>query len=344
MADDCATIKDLVLTLVRKTRGRIGYEAITKRVLSRFPRSAWKESHWAWYKSHIRQGRFADQFDEETKGNLGMSASGSSTRRRNERIAPMVFESRLTSAIQQRIAEALAKTAVHVSPAIVKAIAKANRDYRSEFKDVCPKEIDTSDYLFDGSACVFPGVRRFVGPANKGQRQKYIPSEKAVMDTNIFPRHIWTFLAAGKSYSGPMAKQVGLDRLELAHIFSHKVGERKLERRCFRRCSSRPRPFALFTCAANVVLLPQGLAKPTDQLEEVRIAFFKRHVDLYGEACLPGLGELKSEAIPDWYGKLKWQEPSEPPRWEEKVKDLLAYRHKRLTQIFKKVQEGTGKR
>lgn len=346
MSADCTTIKDLVLSLVRKTRGRIGYDAITKRVLSRFPKSAWKESHWAWYKSHIRQGRFADQFDEETKGNLGMSSSRSPARRssRGERIAPIAFESRLTSAIQQRIAEALAETAVHVSPAIVKAIAKANMDYRSEFKDVRPKELDTSDYLFDGSACVFPGVRRFVGPANKGQRQKYIPSEKAVMDTNIFPRHIWTFLAAGKSYSGPMAKKVGLDRLELAHIFSHKVGERELERRCFRRCSSRPRPFALFTCAANVVLFPQGLAKPTDQLEEVRVAFFKRHVDLYGEASLPGLSGLKGTVVPGWYGKLKWQEPSEPPGWEEKVKDLLAYRHKRLIQIFKNAQEGTGKR
>jgi len=342
------TIKDLVLSLVRKTRGRIGYDAVTKRVLGQFPNSAWKKSHWAWYKYQIRQGRFADQFDEETKRNLGGSLPRRSPARRrvrNERTAVKIvrIESRLTSAVQRKIAEALAGTAVFISPAIVKAIANANGEYRSKFKDVCPRGIDISDYLFDGSACVFPGVRRFVGIARKEERQKYIPSERAVMDDNIFPRHIWTFLAVGKPYSAPTARAAGLDRLELAHIFSHKKGKQELEERCFRNYSSRPPPFALFTCAGNVVLFPRGLAKPTDQLEEVRIAFFKRYVDLYGEAPLPWPGGLKNSVVPDWYGDLKWRKVWKPPDWEKKVKYLLEYRHRRLSHIFRNAQEGTGK-
>jgi len=148
----------------------------------------------------------------------------------------------------------------------------------------------------------------------------------------------------GKPYSGPIAKKVGLDQLELAHVFSHKMGRRELEHKCFRKFISRRRPFALFTCAGNVVLLPRGLAKPTDQLEEVRKAFFRRYIELYSEDSLPGLKGFRDEVVPDWYGRLKWREPWEPPSWKERTEALLAYRHKRLSWIFEKALNEVRKR
>jgi len=63
-------IKDLVLDLVRKSSGRIGYDEVTAEVRKQFPQSAWKETHWAWYKSQIVTGKYSGEFTDEVKSNL----------------------------------------------------------------------------------------------------------------------------------------------------------------------------------------------------------------------------------------------------------------------------------
>ncbi len=63
-------IKDLVFDLVRKSSGRTGYEEVTAEVRKQFPHSAWKETHWAWYKSQIVTGKYAAQFSDEIRKNL----------------------------------------------------------------------------------------------------------------------------------------------------------------------------------------------------------------------------------------------------------------------------------
>lgn len=62
----------MVFDLIRQTEGSVDYETVTKAVLEGFPRSAWKESHWGYYRSQItsERGRYRDEFPEKTRANL----------------------------------------------------------------------------------------------------------------------------------------------------------------------------------------------------------------------------------------------------------------------------------
>ena len=66
------TIKDLVFDVIQQTKGLADYETVTKTVMEHFPKSAWKESHWAYYRSQITSGigRYRDEFPEKIKVNL----------------------------------------------------------------------------------------------------------------------------------------------------------------------------------------------------------------------------------------------------------------------------------
>ena len=93
-------------------------------------------------------------------------------------------------------------------------------------------------------------------------------------------------------------------------------------------------PCGLFTCASNVVLIPKGLAKPTDQLDSVKRVFIKRHIALYGEDGLPGLTGFRDKMVPAWYKDLNWNDPVLIPDFDKRLELLFEYRLKRLFQIF----------
>ena len=93
-------------------------------------------------------------------------------------------------------------------------------------------------------------------------------------------------------------------------------------------------PCGLFTCASNVVLIPKGLAKPTDQLDAVRRVVIKRHIVLYGEDGLPGLSKFRDKMVPGWYKDLNSNDPVLIPDLDKRLKLLFEYRLKRLCQIF----------
>jgi hypothetical protein len=95
----------------------------------------------------------------------------------------------------KELAIILASLAYHISPEIVKYIVEANeRDY-TFFAKLFHQKIDVKNHLFAGSDCVFPGIRRYVG--GEGQKQTYNIKYKAIIDDNIFCRHIWCFLVNG---------------------------------------------------------------------------------------------------------------------------------------------------
>lgn len=67
-------IIDLVFDIIHQTKGLADYEAVTTEVKKRFPKSKWQKSHWAWYRTQIKIGKFTDLFSEEEKANLAKSA------------------------------------------------------------------------------------------------------------------------------------------------------------------------------------------------------------------------------------------------------------------------------
>lgn len=180
----------------------------------------------------------------------------------------------------------------------------------------------------------FPGVRRYV--SGEGQKQKYNKDYKAIIDDNIFCRHIWCFLVNGKSYSGPNWKETSLEQFEMTHIFTHKESEIDLEKYFFKEIDNNILPYGEFTSAANVILLPKGTVRPTDNSEIIKSVFYKRYIDLYGEETLNGRRGFIEDRIPDWYPDIKWNTPFLPNDWKRNITNLLEYRRERIEAIMKK--------
>jgi hypothetical protein len=229
------------------------------------------------------------------------------------------------------LAAILAQLAYHISPDIVKYIAERNKNDRTFFEKTFGNNIDIVNYLFDGSDCVFPGVRRW--DTQKGEKLKYNKSYEAIIDDNGFPRHIWCFLFNGKPSSAKNWKN--FEGFELAHIFAHKEIETNAEKSYFKYFDDKISPFAQFTSASNVVLLPKGTVRPTDNSTVIKLIFFKRHIELYGEGTVNGRSGFRHGSVPDWYSELKWNDPFKPDNWEHNINVLLDYRNKRILNILK---------
>lgn len=240
--------------------------------------------------------------------------------------------------VEPDIAKILSQVCYHVHPDIVKRIQNQNQADSDYFKKLFGDLIDAHDYLFPGSACVFPGVRRYIRA--KGKKRRYNRHDyRAIIDDNVFPRHLWCYLVSGKAYSGPLWKSTGLDKFELAHIFTHKESELKFESDFFDKITPALKPYGSFTCAGNIVLLPKGMVRPTDNSKTIKPIFYKRHIDLYGESTLNGRSGFRHDLVPKWFPDLKWNEPFLLKDWESSVDNLMKYRRKRIEDILKPVRK-----
>ena len=240
--------------------------------------------------------------------------------------------------IERELAIMLGKVTHHIHPEIVSFISEKNEKYKAVFKKLCGKACPIDAFFYPNSDCVFPGTRRPVNNeiSEKNWKNNVYHADGTILNDNTYPRHIWTYLAMNKGYSGGGSGswgESGLSQFELAHVFAHKQDERQLEKKTFSNFKSSVKPYGMFTSASNVVLIPKGLAKPTDGLESVQKCFFKRHLELYGHN-MPGLGKFDEALIPEWYGNIKWL-PYEAPRdWERRITNLLNYREEHLVKKY----------
>jgi len=292
------TIKDLLFAYIHENNGNINFEDATSIILEMFPNSEWKKTHWAWYKNQIvsPNGKYHYLFSEDIRKNISSKSKATNhikltslnvvncNQKNNEEF--YMFENDSES-VEKTIAMCLGKVTHHVHPKIVERIAEANVNYKNDFKKIC-KELDAEVFFYDGSDCVFPGVRRNINKEKVGKWKNNIHSvDNTILNDNTFPRHIWAFLSMNKQYDGNSWKKSGLEKFELAHIFGHKVDEKELEKKVFNQYDETKLPYALFTSASNVVLIPNGLMKPTDKFESIKIAFYKGILIYMGITCIP---------------------------------------------------------
>jgi len=245
----------------------------------------------------------------------------------------MFIENRIRE-FEKDICSILAQLAFHIHPKIVEKIQKRNSEEFNYFKELFDNRININHYLFDGSACVFPGVRRYV--SGQGKKKAFNPEYSAIIDDNTFPRHIWCFLENGKTYNGPNWRDTGLGEFELAHVFTHKESEIEFEKQFFSFVNENLQPYGDFSCACNVTLLPKGTVRPTDNSKAIKAAFYKRYISLYGESPLNGRNGFNDDLVPNWYNDLSWNEVPLPHDWEANTEKLLKYRTKRITELMNK--------
>lgn len=245
-----------------------------------------------------------------------------------------MFITNRISEFEKDICSVLAHLAYHIHPKIIEKIQKRNTEEFNYFNELFDSRINVHNYLFDGSACVFPGVKRYI--SGQGKKKSFNQEYSAILDDNTFPRHIWCFLENSKTYNGPNWRDSGLGEFELAHVFTHKDSEVEFEKQFFSTFNDNLQPYGDFSCACNIALLPKGTVRPTDNSKTIKAAFYKRYIDLYGESPLNGRRGFNDSVVPSWYHKLKWNDAPLPPRWEANIEKLLTYRTKRITELMKK--------
>lgn len=174
-----------------------------------------------------------------------------------------------------------------VSPEIVAQVVEDNKKNYNELTDLLESNgITPSLYMWDGSPCLFPGIRRFVGKgevahtvvpeANRSEKQAFY------FDDNRFPRHFWSYLLRGKKY-----ENTGPTGYSLAHILPHKDYQLKnvaLELKLPLQC----KPFmlsGLFSSAANTCYTSTATMKPTDHNLIVKQIIQKKIISLYHNKC-----------------------------------------------------------
>ncbi len=246
----------------------------------------------------------------------------------------------LSTSVEREMAIVLGKITHHIHPQIIDYIIKENIKYQIKFEAICHPSCNLKSFFYQGSDCVFPGFRRPIHSEKTGKwKNNVFTLDGTILNDNTFPRHIWAYLSTNKAYSGGKLGQWSsseLDRFELAHVFGHKQDERELEQKIFLEFDDEHEPYGLFTSASNVVLIPKGYAKPTDHMESIKICFYKRHLELYGNNII-GLNNFNEIKVPSWYSDIDWLEPNLPLHWKIKINNLLKYREKYLKKKYESI-------
>ena len=215
-------------------------------------------------------------------------------------------------------------------PDVVEAVADDNRRGSCEWSSrLAALGIDPSAYLWDGSACTFPGIRRSSGKKDDGS-----DCLKLDPDGNAYPKHIWAFTLTGGSF-----RNEGPKGYHLAHLFDHKAsrGRFRNESAVAGAGGTVPKLHGLFTSAANVAFVPEAFESLTDFAHPIRHLLLRQAERLYGDVCrlLPPNLNAKGDGDPDWTpDAFDWAQPE--PTDASRIAKFLEFRRKRIAQLLER--------
>ena len=239
----------------------------------------------------------------------------------------------------RELARAMTPFVRFLNPGIVFAIAEDNgrrgADWSSQLEVL---GIDPAIYLWEGSPCAFPGVRRYAGSTEIAVfRQRAtadeVPPQCLALDDNDYPKHLWAFVFTGKPF-----RKRGPEGYQLAHLFDHKEhGNRWREELDIPPSAREPEPlYGLFTSAANSAYVPGAFLRPTDFSPRLRSLIQRRAQQLYGNICriVPPPLAVKPCKDQNWsLDNFRW---SIPVGGMDNIPDFLEFRRERLGKLFDK--------
>jgi hypothetical protein len=202
-----------------------------------------------------------------------------------------------------------------LDPRIIEAVVKDNKKNHSELWDILEKSnIDPSIYLWEGSACAFPGARRGTGKYEKKasvvKMEERGDKQCLYFDNNLCPRQIWSYVFLGKAYPNK-----GPQKYSLAHLAAHKDYNKDQirEELTLEREIKENELSGLFSAANNSCYSPSSVMKPTDYNVKLRKVLLKKAHDLYKDSCLffpPGINLKEFEEGEVWdFDKDIWSDP-----------------------------------
>ena len=108
----------------------------------------------------------------------------------------------------RQLAEVLTPFVKFLHPDIISAVVEDNRLHYAKWSaKLLQLGINPSIYLWDGSPCGFPGVRRYAGSEEftwfrkKSESLHFKPPHCICLDDNDYPKHLWAFIFTGKAFS-----------------------------------------------------------------------------------------------------------------------------------------------
>ncbi len=205
-----------------------------------------------------------------------------------------------------------------LSPEIVAAVTSDNHRRSAEWQDRLRElDIDPDIYLWHGSPCAFPGIRRYAGSHEIAWYRKrigtdeYTPPDALDLDDNDYPKHLWAFVFTGR----PFRKQ-GPQDYRLAHLADHKDHNNRWREQFdveLGATSEPPLLYGLYTSPANSVYLPRNFLTPTDFSKSLRQLILHRAYLLYGSVCRiapPPLVAKEVQGNSVWNPEMfEWSEP-----------------------------------
>ena len=237
------------------------------------------------------------------------------------------------------LARAMTPLVRFLDPGIVYAVVEDNRrmgaGWSSRLKAL---GVDPAIYLWEGSPCAFPGIRRYAGSTESAVfRQRAaadeVPPQCLALDDNDYPKHLWAFAFTGKPF-----RKRGPDGYQLAHLFDHKEhGNRWREELDVPPEAGEPvLPYGLFTSAANSAYVPGAFLRPTDFSHRLRSLIQRRALQLYGSICRIVPPPLSVKLCEDRNWSLDNFQWSTPVGGMDNVPDFLEFRRERLGELFDK--------
>jgi len=214
-----------------------------------------------------------------------------------------------------QLAQVATKYIRFLNPEIVGSITEDNAKHQEEWSDqLHARNVNPNLYLWEGSPCCFPGIRRYAGSEEISYFTKHtqidiknIPNA-IKLDGNDFPKQIWSFIFRGQQFS-----KYGPNNYSLAHLIDHKEANNRMkEELAFINENKYVEPFyGLYTCASNTVYIPNSLIKPTDFNLKLRKLLFQKAEELYFNSCniIPPFISIPKNSDSKWdIGQFQWSD------------------------------------
>lgn len=150
------TIKACVFDFIHSNAGQVEYPAIEEVVLKQFPDSAFKRSHWSWYRYQCTKGRFANQFSATEKKNMAaaMRTGGKRSRQKHQHALKKMAGQDQTVAVTGRMLKA------------TRRVIKAALDYENATGGM--RKVGITGEVGEVLCCKLMGLRLCIDPRSQG--------------------------------------------------------------------------------------------------------------------------------------------------------------------------------
>ena len=236
-----------------------------------------------------------------------------------------------------KLAHTITPLVKFLHPDIVDAVVRNNRHHLSNWRSrLAEVDIDPDIYLWKGSPCAFPGVRRYTNKEKSSfrDRTKNFPHSLR-LDDNDFPKHLWAYVLTGR-----MFKKQGPRGYQLAHLADHKEHmNRWRDEFSLDFQADPPLLFGLYTSPANTIYVPNSFLSTTDFVNPLRALLLKRAYELYGQICTLAPPPLRERELDDsaWNpAHFTWGDPVGDV---QKVDLFLEYRLEEINQGIRRRRE-----